>query len=575
MERKPYYDTDPRRPRPQGSVRRSGSAYSHGDSRSSYDREPRNGSRSSYGRESQDRGRGSYGREPRDRSRDSYNRRPQERRQTSYDRRPQERRQASCERRPQRRRRRDPGAVIMPILMVLAAIAIVVYVGVVWFTVTLNNSTYCDNVYINDISLTTFTREEGEQYIEDTLNARLAQTYTLTWEDQSWSFSALDFDAAYNTSTLFDRAWNVGHVGTIFTRQSDIRALKDNPVCFEAELTYDETLIDSFIEEMYQALYVAPVNAEVMMDAEKPELLSASTDGQALDSGAAKEQIITLIETGEGTTTLPVMVVEPDVSTELAESGFELIVEYKTDVSARNYNSRFNVRKALQNFNMTVANGETVSFNDVVGPRTEARGYREATEYLGNTTTKGYGGGVCQASTTLYGALLKAGVTIIERSPHSMTVNYVEPSLDAAVTDSGNNKDLVFRNDTGSPIFIYTEVTKEEAIVRIYGVRPPYRYELLSEIESQDSAAVRISYVDDTEGKYVYYTTDAPVLYKQGHAACTSNGYLVAYDWETGEEVSRQWLSHDEYASGTDVYWRGVHTQGEDTASGDTSESEN
>ena len=536
MERKPYYDAEPRRRYPQGSVPHSGAASSRsGNARRAY---------------------GSSGAS--DRRGASY-RRP------SYDRRPPQRR---------RRRRRDPGAVVMPILMVMAAVALIVYVGVAWFTTTLNNSTYCDNIYVNGIDLTTFARDEGEQYVNDTLYAELAQTYTLTWGDQSWSFSALDFNASYDTADIFDRAWNIGHVGTIFSRQSDVRSLKSNPVYFEAELSYDDTLIDDFIQTMYDALYVAPVDAEVLMDSDKPQLLSSSSDGQELDSGAAKEQIISLIETGDGTTTLPVMVVEPNISTELAESGFELIVEYKTDVSARNYNSRFNVRKALQNFNMTVANGETVSFNDVVGPRTEARGYREATEYLGNTTTKGYGGGVCQASTTLYGALLKAGITIIERSPHSMTVNYVEPSLDAAVTDSGNIKNLVFRNDTGSPIFIYTEVTKEDAIVRIYGVRPAYRYELLSVIESQDTEAVRVSYVNDTEGKHVYYTTDTPKLYKKGHAACVSDGYLVAYDWDTGEEVSRQWLSHDQYESGTDIYWRGVHTPDGETDSTDETEAE-
>ena len=529
MERKPYYDAEPRRrnetaPRPQGSVRRAAPANAY--SRSSSERRAPHG--------------------------EALRRRA-----------PQASRPHGPSA-PPRRRKKDPAAVILPVLMVLAVVAIAVYVGVAWFTSAINNSTYCDNIYINGISVTSCTRDEAPEYVNDILLQQLSQVYTLTWEDQSWSFCALDFNAEIDTSSFFDRAWNLGHVGNIFNRQRDIRSLKNNPVYFDASIQYDETLIDALIESMYQALYREPVNAEVIMDMDKPQLIGTSSEGQELDRGAAKEQIISLIETGEGSTLLPVMTLEPDFSTELAQSGLEMIVEYKTDVSARDYNSRFNVRKALQNFNMRVSPGETIDFNAVVGPRSEARGYRSATEYLGNTTTKGFGGGVCQASTTLYGALLKAGITIIERKPHSMTVAYVDPSLDAAVTDTGN-KNLVFRNDTGNPIFIYTEVTKEEACVRIYGVRPAYRYELLSVIESQDTAAVRTAYVDDVDGKHVYYRTDPPKLYKKGHSACTSNGYLIAYDWETGEEVSRQWLSHDIYESGTDIYWRGVHTAGEES----------
>ena len=105
-------------------------------------------------------------------------------------------------------------------------------------------------------------------------------------------------------------------------------------------------------------------------------------------------------------------------------------------------NRKTNVRVALSRFNgLKVDPGETVSFNAVALERTEANGYKEAIEYSEGESTTGIGGGTCQASTTLYGALLQAGVTIIERHNHSMTVGYVDPSMDAAVTDSGS-KDL-------------------------------------------------------------------------------------------------------------------------------------
>lgn len=466
-------------------------------------------------------------------------------------------------RNPPRRRKRDPLSIIMPILILAGILAGLVYVGSTWLIATVNRSTFCDNVYINNIPLTDCTLAEAPAFLEEQISQRLNTSYTLTLDGKTWTFTPAHFNASVNTGALIDRAWNFGHVGNIFDRTKSIRSLKEFPIYLTAPLQYDDALIDAFVDQLYSEVYIAPTDATVVVDMEKPYLTSESTRGQELDKETAKAQIISLIETGEGSTELPMIVLEPALSTEDALSTLEVSVEYSTDVSARNWNSRYNVRKALSYFNgLTVYPGNTVDFNAIVGPRTEERGWKSATEYIGNTTQEGFGGGVCQASTTLYGAMLKSGMTIIERHPHSMTVAYVDPSLDAAVADI-SGKNLIFRNDTDYAIRIYTEVTKETATVTIYGRKPEYRYELYSNIVSQDSTAVRVSYIDDTEGKHCYYTSDPPVLYKKGNAALISDGYLIAYDWDTNQEVFSTWLSHDQYDSGTDIYWRGVHSYDE------------
>ena len=70
----------------------------------------------------------------------------------------------------------------------------------------------------------------------------------------------------------------------------------------------------------------------------------------------------------------------------------------------------------------------------------------------------------------------------------------------------------------------------------------------------------RVGYQNDEEGKYVYYTTDPPVLYKEGHGSCESEGWIVSYDWDSKQEVSRVQVNHDLYSPGVNVYWKGVHT---------------
>ena len=250
---------------------------------------------------------------------------------------------------PRRRRKKDPIAAVMPLLLALAVVIALVYVGSAWFTSFTNRSTFCDHVYINDISLTRCTLAEGPQYLQDQIAARLATPHVLTLGTESWSFSAADFGASVDTSNLIDRAWNIGHVGNIFDRAKSIRALKDYPILLEAPMSYDESLIDAFVDRLYSETYIAPENATVVVDMEKPYLTSESSRGQELDRETAKAQIISLIESGEGGSELPMIILEPALSTDSAAATMNVIVEYKTDTSARGYNSRYNVRN-LKNF---------------------------------------------------------------------------------------------------------------------------------------------------------------------------------------------------------------------------------
>jgi len=94
--------------------------------------------------------------------------------------------------------------------------------------------------------------------------------------------------------------------------------------------------------------------------------------------------------------------------------------------------------------------------------------------------------------------------------------------------------------------------------VYIYGTPPEYRLSLESVIVKEEPTT-RKRYVDDTSGKHVYYVTDPPILKEAGRGAVESQGWLVCYDWETGEEVSRVKVSRDNYKPGANVYWRGVH----------------
>lgn len=115
--------------------------------------------------------------------------------------------------------------------------------------------------------------------------------------------------------------------------------------------------------------------------------------------------------------------------------------------------------------NLIVMPGQTVSVSDTILPRTRANGYKEAGVYLNGVHTTGMGGGVCQISSTVYNAVMNAGLTVTERKPHSMPVAYLPKGQDAAI--ASGSKDLKFRNDYSTPVVILTDTSNKKLTVNV------------------------------------------------------------------------------------------------------------
>lgn len=127
-----------------------------------------------------------------------------------------------------------------------------------------------------------------------------------------------------------------------------------------------------------------------------------------------------------------------------------------------------NITRAAKALNNTlVYEGAIFSFNDVVGPRTEARGYLPAPVIISGSMEIDYGGGVCQVSSTLFNAADQAGLKVIERHVHSRPVRYVPEGRDAAV--AYNALDLKLKNCLDSPVIIKAGLSGNSLWVNILG----------------------------------------------------------------------------------------------------------
>jgi len=143
-----------------------------------------------------------------------------------------------------------------------------------------------------------------------------------------------------------------------------------------------------------------------------------------------------------------------------------------------------NIELALSALNgLVIPNGETASFNKVVGPRTSARGYQEAKIIIDGEFVPGVGGGVCQVSTTLFNAVLLAGLKIDKSYNHSLAISYVPIGRDAMVSSSA---DLRFTNNSGGTVYIEAGVRENSAFVRIYGNKTNVEYKVRTQVTESD-----------------------------------------------------------------------------------------
>ena len=111
--------------------------------------------------------------------------------------------------------------------------------------------------------------------------------------------------------------------------------------------------------------------------------------------------------------------------------------------------------------------GQVFSYNETVGPTTQARGYQKSKIFVNGKEKQGYGGGVCQVSSTLYNAAMDAGLEIIERHQHSKDVAYIGKNKDAAT--SYGVIDLKFKNTLHHPIQINSYIQDNTLYIDIFG----------------------------------------------------------------------------------------------------------
>ena len=336
-----------------------------------------------------------------------------------------------------------------------------------------------DGVYVGGM-----TREQAIAAVGQT-EATGGGDFSITVEVEgigAWTIDSSVVPMTRDVSQVVDRAYAVGRSNTTAIRGTRVTpfqerlnaviALQSAPAAFSTELTYDRATVRGMVDAIASSVNRAPVNASVeSFDfGTKSFTFSSDMQGVSIDADGIYHQIIQCLDGGTRYATIsvtPQILLAQVTKAELMNS-FRKISSYTTSTTSDS-NRNTNVNLSAQAINgLTVNPGETFSFNRATGQRTPEKGYKEATAISGGQSVPEVGGGVCQTSSTLFNAVARANLEIVDRSPHAWPSNYVEKGMDATV--NWPDLDFKFKNNTDWPIFIVANYKDRKVTVELYGM---------------------------------------------------------------------------------------------------------
>ena len=409
--------------------------------------------------------------------------------------------------------------------------------------------TIYNGVKVAGIDVSGKTEEEAIEFLRNELEAPLAaQTIDIVDNDRRYQYTFSDFNVRYDIEASAQKAFEAGRLGDIKDRYKEIKSFSEKGFNIEPEYYYDTGKVEEVLNALKPEFDVPAINSKLT----KSNGVFSATDeknGYQLDIGKTAEKINLQLSTKQsGEIIAETSVLEPKITKEQNMKATTLIGSYTTSFTngAGSEGRNENLRLACASINGTLlAPGEIFSMNKTLGPQTYANGYKDAGIYVNGKVEQGVGGGVCQVTTTLYNAVIKSEIDIVERSNHSLTVAYVPMGMDAAI--AGDYKDLKFKNTTDYPIYLEAYITSNQIVTNIYGYeihgdghKVEYETEYVGSIPKPAEKITKDPNLPEGE-RIVTYTG------KVGHKV---NTYKVVY--ENGKQVSRKLFNTSTYRATAD-----------------------
>lgn len=401
---------------------------------------------------------------------------------------------------------------------------------------TLNTDKFYSGITVQGVSLGGMTMQQAQEALKAKEASACGQyDIKIAYDGKSWELTQNNMAFTYNTDSILKEAYAYGRSGDRDTRYKQVAALQTQPKEYSVTAALNENDLKAKVEKIASQVSRSPVNPTVVSFDESTKSFACKdgVEGLSVDSAKLWNDVKAVAEGKHtGTVAMQVKTVPFDQSIAQVKSHLQQLGTFST-TSTNNYNGTYNMSKALRTVNGTcIPAGGTFSFFSVVGPCDQAHGYLSAGALLNGQHIDEYGGGICQASTTIYGAALRSNMQIVERYNHSMPSSYCTIGQDATV--SYPDLDLKFKNTTDYPVYIVTSVSGRDLTATFYGYQPPDydNIEITSTVDKTIAAPSQAQYTEDSSlsagtvqlssrARTGYRVTARRVFYKNGSVVKT------------------------------------------------------
>ena len=442
------------------------------------------------------------------------------------------------------------------IIGIAAAIIVILGISIPAYNIYSKVKSFDNSIYpgvkIQDIDVAGKSMDEAKKMVSEKYQAVVGnKKVNVQAQGKNYNILYSKLDAKYDTDKIVKEAFDYGKNLGIYEKY---KLIKNSPQKnYKLSFTYNKKPLDDFINTIKKDVNKDPVNANITKSGSGFQVTSDS-DGYKLKDEDLKNKITAAINGSIGEDTN----VQADVETVKAAKTKDKLQSINTLIST--FNTSYgpisspgrstNIQLATKAINgLLLMPGESFSFNGVVGERTAAKGYQSAPVDIGYSTGMGLGGGICQVSTTLYNAVLQAGIKATERLHHTIPSAYVPLGFDATV-DYGN-LDYQFKNTLDFPIYIEGNSDNGTETFSIYSNNSltSKTYKVVNNVYQEMQPSV--SYIDDSTLPAGTTRIDQNPLV--GHKVKV---FLQTY--QNGTMISQDLIANDTYNAVNQVIRRGT-----------------
>ena len=403
------------------------------------------------------------------------------------------------------------------------------------------------NIFVNNYDILFALISKKDIPVEMTLNEEVTKQ---TIEDMNINLPDVVIESSYSVEDD-ELIISKGKAGIIIDTDSLLTQVKERLNNTNAS---DDVIEIPVVNKEPDSIDIDKIHEEVYQEAqdayivEEPFEVHPEVEGIDFDVEAAKE----LLKEDKEEYVIPLIITEPEITIdELGEEAFpNQLATFTTRYDVSDVDRTTNLRLACQKINGTVLlAGETFSYNDVVGARTVAAGYKNAKIYEAGQVVDGLGGGICQISSTLYNAALLANLEIVERRNHQFVTSYVPAGRDATVVYGST--DFKFKNTRQYPIRIVATANAGIATISIYGIKEENEYTFKFSTKTISTIPYSTQYIDDST-----LPQGTEVVKQKGTNGLITETYITKL--LNGKTISTELLSRDTYSAMTRIVRRGT-----------------